>query len=570
MITKWDFIPSPCDRDKSRFKLLISCSDDDLAEVVQFAGSDASNPFTPLSQDYNFAMYIYNLSAIKKSELDKFLKEKCSEGMVAEAVSGAIEGSPRGGSDLEEILEKVVESIPVKEVQMVQGQPSQKKEENILEKDTGKNNFWKPKLNLHYIFDEFIVGSGNRFVHAAAYAVAQNPGKMYNPLFIYGGVGLGKTHIMQSIGNAIKDRNPSAKVLYITTEKFMAGVIEAIKNGTLLEFREHYRSLDLLLVDDIHFLSGAESTQEEFFHTFNILHENQKQIVITSDKPPKKLPSIEDRLKSRFEWGLIADIKPPDLETRVAILKKKAHNEQMEVDDKILIYIASKLKSNIRELEGFLKRIKAYSLMTNLSMNMDLVKELIDELLPESEMETLSEKTVTVVPDSVIFPAEEKIVFVPVEEISPPAKLIVPSEERSVKKAVVDEYDLLKPIEVAYFYPEKHEKEFEKMKEQFREVIKKHKLKFRLAGAFEKNYDFDKKINYSLFTQLCKTNNVSVAVLLGPPSSSFVAEDDFTNTLTSICDANNISAEIIPFADLAKQYKYLNVVLDITLMKSVV
>ncbi|MDO8734381.1 MAG: chromosomal replication initiator protein DnaA, partial [Elusimicrobiota bacterium] len=293
--------------------------------------------------------------------------------------------------------------MKAEEIQAVQNQPSKIKEEKpaVPPKDIKQiseslsspaapagspvektDNFWKPKLNMRYIFNEFIVGSSNRFVQAAAWAVSQNPGKTYNPLFIYGGVGLGKTHIMQSIGNTIKDRNPSAKVLYITTEKFTAEVIEAVRNGTLLEFREHYRSLDLLLVDDIQFLSEAESTQEEFIHTFNILHENQKQIVMTSDKPPKKLASIEARLTSRFEWGLIADIKPPDLETRVAILKKKAQNEQMEVDDKILIYIASKLKSNIRELEGFLKRIKAYSSMTNLPMNMELVKEFIGELLP--------------------------------------------------------------------------------------------------------------------------------------------------------------------------------------------
>ncbi len=583
MIKKWDLMPSPCDRDKNRFKLLISCSDSDLAEIVKLVGSDAGKPFTPLSQDYNFAIYIYNLSDVKKSEVEKFLKEKCSVDKVDNGAAPA-EGGPRVGSDLEEILEKVAEVAPSapSNPPSVSGQPVQKKEEPSLKPEVSSekksspdgNDFWKPKLNLRYIFDEFIVGSNNRFVHAAAWAVSQNPGKTYNPLFIYGGVGLGKTHIMQSIGNTIKDRNPSAKVLYITTEKFTAEVIEAVKNGTLLEFREHYRSLDLLLVDDIQFLSEAESTQEEFFHTFNILHENQKQIVMTSDKPPKKLASIEDRLKSRFEWGLIADIKPPDLETRVAILKKKAQNEQIEVDDKILIYIASKLKSNIRELEGFLKRIKAYSAMTNLPMNMELVRDFIGELLPETELEAAElpppAKPVPVqpAPEPVKEPVQVQ-----------PSKPVVPSEESkkpippapvpavSPKPVVKDEYDLLKPVDVAYFYPEKHEKDFEKMKEQFREVIKKHKLKFRLAGVFEKSYDFDKKINYSFFAQLCKTNNVSIMILLGPPPG-FIAEDDFNNMLTETCDAHNISAEIVPFADLAKQYKYLNIALDITLIKN--
>ncbi|MFA5779436.1 MAG: chromosomal replication initiator protein DnaA [Elusimicrobiota bacterium] len=590
MIKKWDLMPSPCDRDKNRYKLLISCSDSDLAEIVKLAGSDAGKPFTPLSQEYNFAIYIYNLSDVKKSEAEKFLREKCSVGKVD--IAGT-------GSDLEEILEKVAGTtlpaspppiIPAEEIQTVQNQPSKINEEKPAVPPTEKkqisespappaatagspigrspvektDNFWKPKLNIRYIFDEFIVGSNNRFVHAAAWAVSQNPGKTYNPLFIYGGVGLGKTHIMQSIGNTIKDRNPSAKVLYITTEKFTAEVIEAVRNGTLLEFREHYRSLDLLLVDDIQFLSEAESTQEEFFHTFNILHENQKQIVMTSDKPPKKLSSIEARLTSRFEWGLIADIKPPDLETRVAILKKKAQNEQIEVDDKILIYIASKLKSNIRELEGFLKRIKAYSAMTNLPMNMELVKEFIGELLPETELEALesSPPSKSAIPVQPVKPE-------PVVPSSEAIKTIPPAPPQSVssKPVVKDEYDLLKPVEVAYFYPEKHEKDFEKMKEQFREVIKKHKLKFRPVGVFEKSYDFDKKINYSFFAQLCKTNNVSIMVLLGPPPG-FIAEDDFTNMLTETCDAHNISAEIVPFADLAKQYKYLNIALDITLIKN--
>ncbi|MBI5573412.1 MAG: chromosomal replication initiator protein DnaA [Elusimicrobia bacterium] len=573
MIKKWDLMPSPCDRDKNRYKLLISCSDIDLAEIVKLVGSDAGKPFTPLSQEYNFAMYIYNLSDVKKSAVEKFLKEKCSVGKVD--IAGV-------GSDLEEILEKVAETAPsasippevkVEEIQAVQNQPSKIKEEKSAPPTTEKmDNFWKPKLNIRYIFDEFIVGSSNRFVQAAAWAVSQNPGKTYNPLFIYGGVGLGKTHIMQSIGNTIKDRNSSAKVLYITTEKFTAEVIEAVKNGTLLEFREHYRSLDLLLVDDIQFLSEAESTQEEFFHTFNILHENQKQIVMTSDKPPKKLAGIEDRLKSRFEWGLIADIKPPDLETRVAILKKKAQNEQVEVDDKILIYIASKLKSNIRELEGFLKRIKAYSAMTNLPMNMELVKEFIGELLPETELEVMEPppakpipvQPVKLEPSAVIKEPEPVVPSEEAKKTIPPA----PPQVVSPKPVVKDEYDLLKPVEVAYFYPEKHEKDFEKMKEQFREVIKKHKLKFRLAGIFEKSYDFDKKINYSLFAQLCITNNVSIMVLLGPPPSQFIAEDDFNNMLIEECDAHNISAEIVPFADLTKQYKYLNIALDITLIKN--
>ncbi|MEW6556165.1 MAG: chromosomal replication initiator protein DnaA [Elusimicrobiota bacterium] len=602
MIKKWDLVFSPCDRDKNRYKLLISALQDDLTETIKFFGSDAGKPFTPLSQEYNYAVYIYNVSDDKKLAAEKFLKSKCSEGKIEDT---------QGGVGLEEIFQKVagIEEAPIEKPEIPTVPPIQQTppatppplttpttstaetkkgiEDEKKAEGGGETVLVKPKLNLRYIFDEFVVGANNRFVHAAAWAVSQSPGKTYNPLFIYGGVGLGKTHIMQAIGNTVKDRNLSANILYITTEKFTSEVIEAIKDGTLLEFRQQYRNLDLLLVDDIQFLSEAESTQEEFFHTFNILHENQKQIVITSDKPPKKLAGIEDRLKSRFEWGLIADIKPPDLETRVAILKKKAQNEKMELDDKMLIYIASKLKSNIRELEGFLKRLKAYSTMTNLPINMDRAKELIGELLPETEIEEMVEKAVaTVTPVSVAplvapappsppppLPAPEKQVVEPVKETKAPAQPVIPVVEKKGGEEVISplppaksEYDLLKPVEVAYFYPAGYEKELEKVKQLFIETIKKHKLKFRLVGVFDRGYEFDKKINYTLFVQLCNTNNIHIAIFLCPPSSSIITEEDFINMVTNACESGNVSAEIIPFADLTKQYKYLNIALDITLL----
>lgn len=574
-------MPSPCDRDKNRHKLLLSSTDPDLSDILEFFTQDAGKPFTPLSQEYNYAVYIYNLSEEKKLPTEKFLKSKCQAGVVEKSSAG---------KNLEEILEKVAgleaqpEKIPVSKPR---GESPAETPPPSRQKESATNDFWKPRLNLKYVFDEFIVGANNRFVHAAAWAVSQNPGKTYNPLFIYGGVGLGKTHIMHAIGNIIKDKDSSAKILYITTEKFTSEVIEAIRSGKLSEFREHYRTLNLLLVDDIQFLSEAESTQEEFFHTFNILHENQKQIVITSDKPPKKLASIEDRLKSRFEWGLIADIKPPDLETRVAILKKKAQPEDLVLDEKVLIYIASKLKSNIRELEGFLKRLKAYSSMTNVPINMELVKELLGELLPEAEgespevKETESEK---VLPPPAR-PVEEKIIIEPIAapESKPPGPKPAepkPAESKPAeskppelkpppppqKAAVVDpEYDALKPVEVGYFYPEGLEQDFEKMKDLFREVIKKHKLKFKIAGVFEKSYAFDKKVNYAFFAQLCKTNNLTLVVLLGPPPSKLISEDEFISMLTTTCETNDISPQIVPYSDLIKQYRYLNIALDITL-----
>lgn len=207
-------------------------------------------------------------------------------------------------------------------------------------------------LNSKYTFDTFVIGSGNRFAHAASLAVAEAPAKAYNPLFIYGGVGLGKTHLMHAIGHYVLDHNPNAKVVYITSEKFTNEFINSIRDNKAVNFRNKYRNVDVLLIDDIQFLAGKEQTQEEFFHTFNTLHEESKQIVISSDRPPKEIPTLEDRLRSRFEWGLITDITPPDLETRIAILRKKAKAEGLDIPNEVMLYIANQIDTNIRELEG--------------------------------------------------------------------------------------------------------------------------------------------------------------------------------------------------------------------------
>ena len=246
-------------------------------------------------------------------------------------------------------------------------------------------------LSPKYTFDTFVIGSGNRFAHAAAMAVAEAPARAYNPLFIYGGVGLGKTHLLQAIGHHVVHGKQLPRVAYISSEKFTNELINSIRDDRTLEFRTKYRNVDVLLIDDIQFLAGKERTQEEFFHTFNTLHEASRQIIITSDRPPKEIPTLEDRLRSRFEWGLIADIQPPDVETRIAILRKKAELDGMSVPDEVAEFIAQRIHSNIRELEGALVRVVAYANLTRTHMTVDLAAEVLKELLPAS-----SERLVTI------------------------------------------------------------------------------------------------------------------------------------------------------------------------------
>jgi chromosomal replication initiator protein len=237
------------------------------------------------------------------------------------------------------------------------------------------------QLNPKYTFDDFVTGSGNQFAHAAARAVGERPSKAYNPLFLYGGVGMGKTHLMQAIGHEIKLRSPEKSICYVSSERFTNDMINSLRYSKMTGFRDKYRNMDVLLVDDIQFLVNKERTQEEFFHTFNALHECMRQIVIASDRPPKELAEIEDRLRSRFEWGLIADIQPPDLETKVAILQKKAESEQVMLPTDVALFIASNIRSNVRELEGALIRLTAYASLTGAEVNLQVAQEVLKNLI---------------------------------------------------------------------------------------------------------------------------------------------------------------------------------------------
>lgn len=267
-----------------------------------------------------------------------------------------------------------------------------------ISNSTLNGNIVKAGLNPRYTFDTFVVGSNNKMAHAASLAVAESPGEAYNPLFIYGGVGLGKTHLMHSIAHFVLQKNPNAKVLYVTSETFTNELIDSIRNGnnsTMSKFREKYRDIDVLLIDDIQFIIGKESTQEEFFHTFNALHGAKKQIVISSDKPPKDMEILEDRLRSRFEWGLIVDISSPDYETRMAILRKKEELDGYSIDNEVIEYIARNVKSNIRELEGSLNKIMAYANLEKSEINLALAEKVLKDIISPNEKRVITPELIT-------------------------------------------------------------------------------------------------------------------------------------------------------------------------------
>ena len=283
------------------------------------------------------------------------------------------------------------------EIKFIQKKDVEAMEKEVSSYDNNPSSVFETNLNKEYTFDTFVVGKNNQFAHAASLAVAESPGTVYNPLFLYGGVGLGKTHLMNSIAHFILENNPSMKIVYVTSEEFTNEVIEAIRAGSstaLTKFREKYRNIDVLLIDDVQFIIGKESTQEEFFHTFNTLYGEKKQIIISSDKPPKDMDILEDRIRSRFEWGLICDISSPNYETRMAILRKKQEMDGYTVSDDVIEYIASNIKSNIRELEGALTKIKAYSNLVKQDVNLALAEQVLKDIISPNDKKIITPETI--------------------------------------------------------------------------------------------------------------------------------------------------------------------------------
>ena len=278
------------------------------------------------------------------------------------------------------ILNKKMELIPIASISEMTGSSNTKATKSLI----------KSNLNPQYTFESFVIGNSNRFAHAACVAVAESPAKAYNPLFIYGGVGLGKTHLMHAIGHQMLNKNSNANIIYLSTENFMNEMINSIKDDTNEAFRNKYRNVDALLIDDIQFIQQKESTQEEFFHTFNALHNANKQIIISCDRPPKEIATLEERLRSRFEMGLITDIQPPDYETRIAILRKKSQSDRKNVPDEVIEYVAKNINSNIRELEGAITRISAYADLNNKPINLTIAEDALKSLLSGKERKEIT------------------------------------------------------------------------------------------------------------------------------------------------------------------------------------
>ncbi len=608
MIIKWDIVESFSADYPDRWKIILQGEREDavkLANVLSKLNYSCGRPTSLREKDFNWSFYVYHLTLETMSSIQSILTDFKDNPDNFDYAKYLPPQEEKAVAPAEAAAGPLPEAVtpPPPPAAAPQVEVSEEQKAQILH-ELG--------LNSRYTFDTFVVGKNNHFAKAAALAVAEMPGKVYNPLFIYGDVGLGKTHLMQAIGHFVLGVNPSAKIIYTTAERFMAEVIDGIRYGKIIDFRNKYRKIDVLLIDDIQFLSEAEAAQEEFYHTFNALYDDHKQIVIASDKPPKKISVLEERLRSRFEWGLITDIQSPNLETRVAILKAKADITKMQIEDEVLYFIAEQLKTNIRELEGFLIRIVAYASLTKRQINKKLAEELMQDLLPEEpsglEMATLPSLEEALVqaaeenelipepapvetapepesdmgaepaweplpestPESAPEPAPEMPApseAAPLSEPTPPEPAASPAPEAVPAAPAARSGDEVRALKTGYIYPSGHDKELDIMLKNFADTIKKHKIKFKLDKTFANTYEPQPTIDHSGMIAACRSNAIDLVIWMGPPPAENIVEGEFVRNLHTAFDKEKIPLQYISFESVPKQYKYLNMVLDFAFLK---
>ncbi len=458
-------------------------------------------------------------------------------------------------------------------------------------------------LKSAYTFANLVVGQNNHVATGACHEVVKSPGEMYNPLVIYGPAGVGKTHLMQAVAHEMLAMDATLKVKYISAERFMNEIVTAIAEDRVVEIRMAYSKLDLLIIDDVQYLVESKIAQEELFHIFNNMHQENRQVILAADRTPNQLSSLSKGIRSRLEWGLAADIQPPDEGTRLEILRRKQAAQGMAMADEMLRPVAHALHSNVRELEGFLKRIHAYVNLSHQALSMDLIRAVVRELAPDAQEfiangaalnnespglslapavapdlqrilknenghKSTNGKTVAPKP---VEPVEEKMeekiedTVAAAEVPAPPVVEEIPGLDDIAEEELPAGH---KEVAAAFFYPEGKDDALETVHRKFQDVIKKHKLKFRLKRVHNQGYTYKGKIDYARIADACKDKKVPVAIVIGPPPESLIPEQDFHDPLTVALDAHGVSLQLVSWSEIKKDYRYLNLALDIALVKA--